>query len=181
MPTHRITSPLETMSHRTNRLRRWLGATVLVITTALATPDSARAQQNANLIDATNVNAIFEIAKKYGTAEMQTTKAGDPQIVGRLSDTRYVLFFEGCKDNRNCKNVQFYAGWNLRAENKVPQDRINEWNRTKRWGKAYIDKDGDPVIEFDVNLFNGVTQSNFDDTFDWWKLIMTEYKKYIGQ
>jgi hypothetical protein len=139
------------------------------------------AQQPSGLVDATNINAIFEVAKKYGTAEMQTTKSGDPQIVGRINDTRYILFFEGCKENQNCKNVQFYAGWNLSPQNKVAQDRINEWNRTKRWGKAYIDKEGDPVIELDVNLFGGVSRTNFDDTYDWWKLILTEFKGYIGQ
>lgn len=37
-------------------------------------------------------------------------------------------------------------------------DRINEWNRTKRFSRAYLDREGDPIIESDIDLEGGVTR-----------------------
>lgn len=171
----KITS-FKTVTKTSTRAR--LSALALsVLLLAQHTPSQA---QTSTLLDATNVNDILEIAKTYGSAEMQTTSAGDPQIVGRIDNARYVLFFEGCKENLNCRNLQFYAGWAV-GDKKVSSERINEWNRTKRWGKAYLDREGDPAIELDVNLYRGVSRPNFDDTFDWWKVVMKEFRQYIGE
>ena len=49
---------------------------------------------------------------------------------------------------------------------------MNAWNRDRRFGKAYIDADGDIAIEMDVNLWGGVTPKNLDDTFDWWRIVL---------
>lgn len=56
---------------------------------------------------------------------------------------------------------------------------MNEWNSSKRYGKAYLDDDGDPNIEMTVNLKYGVGRDNFDDTIDWWMLTMKEFEQYI--
>jgi hypothetical protein len=41
--------------------------------------------------------------------------------------------------------------------NRVSLNRINEWNREKRFSRAYLDKDGDAVIEADLDFDGGVT------------------------
>lgn len=35
--------------------------------------------------------------------------------------------------------------------------KMNEWNRTKRFSRAYIDSDGDATLESDLDLEGGVT------------------------
>lgn len=40
---------------------------------------------------------------------------------------------------------------------RVSASRINEWNRTKRFTNAYLDKDDDPVIQADLDFEGGVT------------------------
>lgn len=44
------------------------------------------------------------------------------------------------------------------AEGQGLPDRINEWNRTKRFSRAYLDREGDPIIESDIDLEGGVTR-----------------------
>ncbi|WP_430408214.1 YbjN domain-containing protein [Hydrogenophilus thiooxidans] len=41
---------------------------------------------------------------------------------------------------------------------KLTYEQINDWNRTKRISRAYIDRDGDPVVESDLLVGKGVTE-----------------------
>lgn len=44
------------------------------------------------------------------------------------------------------------------ADGRVLPGRINEWNRTKRFSRAYLDAEGDPIIESDIDLEGGITE-----------------------
>lgn len=129
-----------------------------------------------NIISAENPDAILNIAMGYGSATLTKDSSNDPMITGRIDGTRYGIFFYGCSDGKECDDIQFSASW---GGVKVLMDEINAWNRDKRFGKAYIDKDGDPALEMSVNLDYGVTQRNLDDTFNWWTTALREFKKEV--
>jgi hypothetical protein len=40
---------------------------------------------------------------------------------------------------------------------------MNEWNRTKQYSRAFLDADGDPVLESDLDLEGGVSQARVED------------------
>ena len=56
---------------------------------------------------------------------------------------------------------------------------VNRWNQEYRFGQAYIDTDGDPVLAYFVNLNGGVAYENLDDTFDWWKVMLTSFDEKV--
>lgn len=56
-------------------------------------------------------------------------------------------------------DVQLYAVW---AGDGTTLERVNEFNKQKRWVKAYLDEDSDPVIEADLDFEGGVTQDAFE-------------------
>lgn len=60
---------------------------------------------------------------------------------------KVVLFNKG-------DDLQLYAAF---SGKRVTLTRVNEWNRTKRFSKAYLDNDGDAVIENDLDFEGGVT------------------------
>ncbi|MGY6706567.1 YbjN domain-containing protein [Roseinatronobacter sp.] len=126
-----------------------------------------------SLIDASDVDAIANIARGYGSATIQTDGVGDPQILGRINGVLYTVNFYGCTNGANCTTLQFQAGWNSTGD--LTLDDMNVWNQEKRFGKAYLDAEDDPVIEWDVNLFGGVSTVNLDDTFDWWRLVLQDF------
>lgn len=148
--------------------------TVIVASVLAVLPVTAFAQE---LVNGGDVEAILEIAKAHGEASLEAQSSGDPRISGRINGLGYQLFFMNCTDGKDCEDLNFYAGF---AELKPTVDAINDWNRNKRFGNAYLDSDLDAVIEFDVNLEFGVTRDNLDAAFGLWELLLQQYAEHIG-
>jgi hypothetical protein len=89
----------------------------------------------------------------------------------------FSILFYSCEDGKDCKVIQFSAGWNMK--NGIPLARIEEWNASKLWGQAYRDEDKDPWLAMTVNLKGGVTVENFDDTVDWWRVVSNDFERHI--
>jgi len=52
-------------------------------------------------------------------------------------------------------SLLFYTGWITEVD--VTLAMINDWNSGSRFGRAYMDDSGDPVIELDLLMVGGVT------------------------
>ncbi|MEI9850087.1 MAG: YbjN domain-containing protein [Sphingomonas sp.] len=64
----------------------------------------------------------------------------------------------------------------------VSTDRINEWNRDHRYGRAYIDKEGDPVVEMDVDLDKGgISRALFDDYVATWGQVGATFRTFVTE
>jgi hypothetical protein len=151
-----------------------LKSLVLGSALVLCTSLSGQAQ---TVIDGSQVDEILNIARGYGSATLETQSNGDPKISGKIDGVTYQVYFMNCTDNKNCEDLNFYAGF---LDNKQTLEAINAWNRDKRFGKAYLDSDLDAVIEYDINLEHGVSQKNLDAAFSLWSLVLGQYTTYIG-
>ncbi len=152
-----------------------LGAAAAAAVVSTATPTPAYAQ---TLVDAANPQSVLQVARGWGSATLETDSRGKPKIKGRAKGHAYVIWFYGCQDGRNCQSIQLWSGYNKEG---VSLKTINDWNRGKLFGSAHIDRDGDPILTYDVNLDNGVTRANFDDTFSLWiDVIVGDFKEHIG-
>ena len=69
-------------------------------------------------------------------------------MVGRItsgsSGTTFQVFFYNCTAHKACATVQFHAGYDLTKG--LAMDRVNAWNSSQRFGRAYLDKDSDPIL-----------------------------------
>jgi hypothetical protein len=74
------------------------------------------------------------------------------------------------------KNLQLYVSF----KHKTPLARINEWNRDKRYTRAYIDKDGDPVLEADLDLEGGSSMGAIKELFRTWVTCVKLFAEHIG-
>ena len=52
-------------------------------------------------------------------------------------------------------SLQFQAGF----RGNPALGKVNTWNRDNRYGKAYLDGDDEPVLEYDLDLEGGATES----------------------
>ncbi len=133
-------------------------------------------------VDAKNVDAILEIVRGYdSSAELGTQGNGDPKIMATTADgINYQVYFRNCTDNGDCEDIQFYAGFGFDADSKPAYETINEWNYTKRFGRAYLDGDQDPCLEMDLDLVVGVAPDYIDSTVALWQFVLAQYVEYIG-
>ena len=58
---------------------------------------------------------------------------------------------------------------------------MNEWNVANRYGRAYIAEDNDLVIRYEFNMRGaGISKEVFDDNFDIWESLLSDFKEHIN-
>lgn len=57
---------------------------------------------------------------------------------------------------------------------------MNEWNRTKKYSRAYIDVDGDAMLESDLDLEGGVTPDRIKSFLRTFDLSLADFLKHIS-
>ncbi|HEY4199992.1 MAG TPA: YbjN domain-containing protein [Devosiaceae bacterium] len=130
-----------------------------------------------DVLDGSNVDEILSLASSHGNADLQKQDNGDPKIKGDMNGVSYSIYFMNCTDNKDCEDLNFYSGF---LNVKPSTETINKWNQEKRFGKAYLDEDGDAVVEMDINLEHGITSDNMDADLDVWGIVLDQYTDEIG-
>lgn len=139
----------------------------------LVLPLQAEAQLGG-LVTGQDVDRVVELASAYGPAERRYDDAEDgPWIRAEMDGVVYTISFLNCTAGADCASVQLRAWWESQGVHTIEQ--MNQWNRDRRFGTAYLDSNMNATIEFDVNLLGGVTAVNFDDTLQWWQVVLQEF------
>ncbi|HTC09521.1 MAG TPA: YbjN domain-containing protein [Acetobacteraceae bacterium] len=110
-------------------------------------------------------------------AEITQDKYGDPLIKSASSGVNFSVYFYTCKNSPRCTSIQFYAGFQKPG---IALERVAEWNRTTRFGKVYLDQDGDPRIEMDMDVEHGANTEALQNDLDRWVAVLAAFVKYIG-
>jgi hypothetical protein len=89
------------------------------------------------------------------TAKGYTTEVDqDGDLIWTIDGVRSLLIV--AKDQ---ESIQFVYSSNARPS----LETINQWNRSKRYSRSFIDKDGDPILKLDLDLAGGVTKARIYD------------------
>ena len=109
--------------------------------------------------------------------EMTADRDGDPLIRSNISGRKFGVYFYQCKGPR-CTSIQFSSGFEG-AEN-IAVAKIMEWNRTKRFGRAYLD--GSTLfVEMDMDVERGATTEAVANNFDRWAAVMEQFPKFFNK
>ena len=108
----------------------------------------------------------------------ETDGEGDPLIRSSGNGSSFSIFFYGCTDNAACKALRFTAGYDL--ANGAKLETVEAWDRERRFASAYLDDEDDPFLQMDVNTDGGITQTNFEKTFELWQRLKVEFEEHIG-
>jgi hypothetical protein len=114
-------------------------------------------------------------AKGY-RAQLTKDSAGDPMIESGLDGSTFRVMFYTCKTGR-CASIQFV--WALDMDDGMELRKINQWNREKRFGRAYLDDENDPFLEMDVDLERGGTTEAIGNNLDTWASVLPAFKEFI--
>jgi hypothetical protein len=97
-------------------------------------------------------------------------------------DGDLVWMIEGYKNlltiSKDKKSIQFSAAF---SDGNATLKKVNEWNKTRKYSKTYLDDDGDPVLELDLDLEGGVTTERIVDFLKTCRLSFTAWMKEVIQ
>lgn len=111
-------------------------------------------------------------------AELTKDNSGDPMIKSSASGSDFAILFYGCKSNRNCTTIQFFAGF--KDPDNGSLSALNKWNADNRFGRAYQADSGSARIEYDLDLdMGGMSAALFRDNLDVFVALVDRYRKYV--
>jgi hypothetical protein len=135
----------------------------------------------AQTVEARNPASVQAALQNGGyKPEMKKDASGDPMLMIDSQGYKMMVLFFGCKNNTGCKSVSFYAA--TRAAKKIDLAAVNKWNEQRRFGRAFLDSEGDPSLQFDVNLdVGGMSPALFIDTLEWFTVAFDNLKTEMAK
>jgi len=79
----------------------------------------------------------------------------DGDLIWKIEGFNAVMFVADDQES-----LQFYAAF---TSDSADLAKVNMWNRTKRYSRSYLDGDGDPCLELDLDLAGGVMPARIQD------------------
>jgi hypothetical protein len=110
-------------------------------------------------------------------AQVSTNKDGSKTIQSATGGTNFNIDMYDCHDKPTCTAIQFNVGFDTKGA--WNSGKMNSYNRSKRWVRAYVDDNDDPWLEQDVDLIPGGTWESLNDQFGIWRQMMGDFEKYI--
>lgn len=138
---------------------------------------AAKPEPPRETIEAADVMRVLQ--EEGHEPELKADSAGDPMIIATDEGTRYIVMFYDCTLHRACKALQLRVYYDVSF--LFPLAPLNEWNRTKLYGRAYLDQDGDPTLETLVRLHGGVTLAHLRDEHAWFLRGVSEFAALVTE
>jgi hypothetical protein len=112
--------------------------------------------------------------------KLSADKEGNPEIDGTVDGWRYTVFFYGCDNARvkRCASLEVFSGF--RMNTPPAHERLNEWNRERRFGTAFLEENGIVRVRLSVNVRGGLTEANLLAWFEWYRRVLKEFTDHIG-
>jgi hypothetical protein len=107
--------------------------------------------------------------------EVTKDSSGEPMLRFKVEGFNCNLFFYGVKDGR-AESLQF----GIAFADKLSMERVNEWNRSKRFLKAHLGAEGDARVTMDVDLEGGVTRDHLVVCLQTWRSILLSFIRFAG-
>jgi hypothetical protein len=74
-------------------------------------------------------------------------------------------------------DMQLYAGFS----DKVDLTRVNEWNANYRFGRAYVNDEGGPSLENDLDFAGGITTNTIEAFITQFRTTLTTYLTFVKE
>ncbi len=153
---------------------KWLTVALLVVALSPARADER------GVLDGVTAEEMSAALDDAGLEAFIHPGPSSPEIWSRLDKQPFNVFFFGCSKERMpvCREAQFYAGFPV--EGIFPTAQINSWNGTHRFGRAYIDEDGNAALEMDLDAV-GTSRRQIKDVILWWKTLVPQFTAFLDQ
>lgn len=104
---------------------------------------------------------------------------GDPKVVSKVNGVDFdIICYPNAERREVCGSIQFSAAFDL-AEGTT-HDKVNVWNKSRRYGQAWLDEDMDPYIDMNVELERGASTELIDEYVSLWLEMTVKWRDYFG-
>jgi hypothetical protein len=132
------------------------------------------ALQAQDVLTEASPKKITKILTSMGLEIQETKGKGESeQPILKFDLAGYQVLLILAKDHTD---AQLYVGFGGR---QVSAEKVNEWNARHRFARAYRDKDGEPVLESDIDFTGGVTEANIKAWVKLFRDLMGAYSKFV--
>lgn len=119
------------------------------------------------------------LKRQHLDAEFDNGRTGaTPTIVRSTIDgTPFAIYLYECRKDR-CASLQYEASFS-NAES-LTLARINAWNRQSRYIRAYLDRSGRVVGEYDLDIAPGMDGKGLDHSLRRWRSALSRFRQFVG-
>ncbi len=161
-----------------------LSVLLLLITVLLTTPETMATEASGRwLPKKMAVQAEVTLSQLAGILKRQKIEAKSANtdeveyLIFRLSGNKSIIALYQCQKER-CGTIKMSTFF--KPSKPVGPKRINTWNQTRRYTRVYLDKDGDPVMEADVDLDGGAPLEAVEGFVLRQRSMIAQFAKYVG-
>jgi hypothetical protein len=144
--------------------------TIFVMLLAVMVFAVAARAGDKEIVETTTRDDIQELLKGEGYS-VEVDEDGD--LLWKLEGYNTWMFL--AKDGQS---LQFYAPF---GDGNATLKKVNTWNQTRRYSRSYLDDEGDPRLELDLDMAGGVTVARIKDFFLTCKVSFTAWTAEVVQ
>jgi hypothetical protein len=144
-------------------------AALFVLSVFLTAFGAATAQADSNdFYKSLDYRKLFDIMKDF-QLDVSLWSDQPEYTIEPFSDEDFILLFIDWETKPwilledNDTKLEFYIL--LMTNNTDRLQRTNTWNKDHFYGRAYIDENGHPVLEYQLNIADGVTEARLREFF----------------
>jgi len=121
---------------------------------------------------------LLELFQEMGfVAELDAFGDGTPLLRFQVEGLKCLLLFYGIEGDGRARSLQFRAIFS----DPITLQKINEWHRSKRFPKAYLDSDGNVTVDMDIFLEGGVSRQHIKDRILSWRSGFLSFLSYAAE
>lgn len=135
---------------------------IMAAVLALAAAPQAALGQSLDRVSAEDPEGMVRYLEITGfEPKLEKDDLGDPKIRIRVNDYSATIYFYGCDEttHRGCDSVQLQSAFD-RKDPWPPAEAIKVAERW-RYGAVWLDKEGDPVVSWDIITGDGIPSKVF--------------------
>lgn len=158
------------MGELLNSVRRMRRVLPVLLAFCVLAPSGLRAQA---LITEVSPKEMTKLLGSMGfeVKETKSLESDQHALKFELSGYTVVMFLA----NGNT-DAQLYVGF---SDEQVTPQQMNEWNKAHRFSRAYVDGDGNPILETDIDFTGGVSEDNIKAWVRLFRDLLVSYVDYL--
>ncbi|MDP3545109.1 MAG: YbjN domain-containing protein [Phreatobacter sp.] len=142
---------------------------------ALAQKRPPRSQMQGETIARIFPGQMAALLRDRGNPAEVVTENNRTRIRTEIGNRRSSIYFYACNDD-GCQSIQYRTLF--QRHERFTLAFVNAWNFEKRFAKAYLDRDGDLVLEWDVDLDGGVSVAFVAESIATFQTMLANFDRF---